>query len=37
MNDYLLFGIVAIGIILALGGGAWIAKVFSRKNAPPKA
>ena len=37
MNDYLLFGIVAIGVILALGGGAWIVKVFTRRSTPPKA
>ncbi len=36
MNDMILAGIVVVGTLLAAGGGAWIARVFSSKKDAPK-
>ena len=36
MNEWVLFGIVVIGSVLALGGGSWIVGRLGRKKEDPK-
>ena len=36
MNEWILVAIAVAGTLLLAGGGAWVSKVISRKNAPPK-
>lgn len=35
MNEWVLVGIVAIGSLLLIGGGAWVRGMLAKKDSPP--
>ena len=36
MNEWIMVGIVIVGVFLAMGGLAWVMGAIKRSNTPPK-